>query len=108
MVTLEEVRKFALSFPETEEKLHFEKPSFRIRNKIFATIWVPENRAMLKLSLVDQSVFCDYDNDIFFRVPGGWGRMGATMVELSKVRKDMFRDALGLAYKEALPKKKKR
>ena len=35
---LEEVRKFALSLPETTEEPHFEKSSFRIRGKIFATV----------------------------------------------------------------------
>lgn len=52
---------------------------------------------MLKLSLIDQSVFCSYDNTIFFPVPGGWGKKGATFVDLKKVRKDMFRDALTTA-----------
>jgi hypothetical protein len=46
---------------------------------------------MVKLSLVDQSVFCSYDRNVFFPVPGGWGARGATFVELAKVRKDMFK-----------------
>ena len=53
---------------------------------------------MVKLSLVDQSVFCSYDRNVFFPVPGGWGARGATFVELAKVRKDMFKDALKSAY----------
>lgn len=53
---------------------------------------------MLKLSLVDQSVFCSYDNTVFFPVPGYWGRNGATFVELEKVKKNIFKDALTTAY----------
>ena len=91
-------RTLALSFPDAEERPHFHLSSFRVKNKIFATLWLEENRAMLKLSLIDQSVFCSYDNTIFFPVPGGWGKQGAAFVELKTVRRDMFKDALTAAY----------
>ncbi len=61
---------------------------------------------MLKLSLIDQSVFCAYENStVFFPVPGGWGKKGATFVDLGKVRKDMLQDALTTAYNELITKK---
>ncbi len=108
MVTIESFRTLALSFPDSEEKPHFELQSFRVKGKIFATLWLKENRAMLKLSLVDQSLFCSYDSTIFFPVPGGWGKKGATFVELKKVRKDMFKDALTTAYNGVANKKSKK
>jgi hypothetical protein len=37
-VRLETARRFALSLPETTEAPHFEKSSFRVRGKIFATV----------------------------------------------------------------------
>ncbi len=106
MIDIETVRQCALSFPDAEEREHFGMPSFRYKNKIFATLWTKDNRAMLKLSLVDQSVFCSYDNAVFFPVPGGWGTKGATFVELKRVRKKMFEDALTLAYNEVTKKKR--
>lgn len=36
--TLAQVRRFALSLPEAVEAPHFDKTSFRIRGKIFATV----------------------------------------------------------------------
>ncbi len=108
MVDINYFRTLALSFPDTEEKPHFDIPSFRHKGKIFATYWVKENRAMLKLSLIDQSVFCAFDNAVFFPVEGAWGKQGATLVELKKVRKDMFKDALTLAYKGVSEKKSKK
>ncbi len=98
MVDIETFRTLALSFPGAEEQPHFHLPSFRFRKKIYATLWVKENRAMVKLSLLDQSVFCSHDRTIFFPVPGGWGRKGATFVDLGKVRKGMLKDALTVAY----------
>lgn len=108
MVTQATFRKMALSFPGAEEQPHFHLASFRVKKKIFTTLWEKENRAMLKLSLVDQSVFCAFENGtVFFPVPGGWGKKGATFVDLSKVRKDMLKDALTTAYNE-LTKKRSR
>jgi len=99
MVTQATFRKMALSFPDAEEQPHFHLASFRVKKKIFATLWEKENRAMLKLSLVDQSVFCTFENGtVFYPVPGGWGKKGATFVDLAKVRKDMLKDALTTAY----------
>jgi hypothetical protein len=108
MITVETVREMALSFPGTEEKEHWGKPSFRVKNKIYSTLWISENQAMARLSLLDQSVFCSMDSIAFFPVPGGWGKQGATFVNLKKVRKDMFKDALKTAYAEVTKKKKQR
>jgi len=98
MVSLAEFAKLALSFPEVEEQPHFHLRSFRVGKRIFATLWEKENKAMLKLPLTEQSVFCSYDNTVFFPVPGSWGKKGATFVILSKVRKDMLRDSLSVAF----------
>lgn len=37
MVSIDTLRKLALSFPEVTEEPHFEKTSFRVKKKIFAT-----------------------------------------------------------------------
>ena len=37
-MTLEEVRRLALSLPEATEEPHFDYTSFRVRRKIFATV----------------------------------------------------------------------
>lgn len=103
MVSIKDARTMALSLPEAEEKSHFYIPDFRIKNKIFATIHEDKNCMMVKLSLVDQSVFCAFGKEIIFPVPGGWGRQGATFVNLKKVRKTMLKDALATAWKTAAP-----
>ena len=38
VMRLETARRFALSLPETTEQPHFEKSSFRVKGKIFATV----------------------------------------------------------------------
>lgn len=99
MVTVNAFVKLALSFQDAVELPHFHLRSFRRSGKIFATLWEKENKVMIKLPLVEQSVFCSYDKITFSPVPGAWGRKGATFVQLSTVRKDMLLDALSVAYK---------
>ena len=107
MVTQQTFVKLALSFPETEEQPHFHLRSFRFGKKIFSTLWEKENKVMIKLPVVEQSVFCSFDQHVFYPVPGAWGKAGATFVNLAKVRKDMLRDALSVAYQTiAQPKPK--
>lgn len=108
MVDIAAYRKLALALPDVTEGPHFEITSFRYKKKIFATLWEKENRAMLKLPLVVQSVFCSYKEGVFFPVPNAWGKQGATFVQLEKVRKDMFKDALVIAYKSVSEKPRKK
>jgi hypothetical protein len=106
MVTIAAFTKLALSFPGTIEQPHFHLSSFRFNKKIFATLWEKENKVMIKLPLIEQSVFCEYDNTIFYPVPGAWGKKGATFVELAGVRKGMLKDALTIAFNSVIIKKK--
>ena len=103
MVTTDQARKIALSLPEVEEKSHFHIPDFRVKNKIFATIHADKNYTMVSLSLIDQSVFCAFDKEVIFPVPGGWGLKGSTFINLKKVKKAMLKDALATAWKRVAP-----
>ena len=105
MMSLNEFRELALSFPGAEEQPHFHLPSFRFRKKIFATLWEKENKAMIKLPVIDQSVFCSYDSSVFSPVPGTWGKQGATFVDLKKVKKTVLKEALTVAYNSLIKKK---
>lgn len=106
MVSIDTFRKLALSLPHTTEEPHFEKTSFRINKKIFATLDEKENRACLMFDLVQQSVFSAYDKTIIYPVPNKWGQKGATYIELKKVRKDVLKDALEQAYNKVAIKTK--
>ncbi len=105
MVTIDTFRKLALSFPEATEEPHFEKTSFRVKKKIFATYDDIKKRACIKLSEIDQNVFSSADQTIIFPVDNKWGKQGWTLIEMSKVRKELFIDALTTAYCEVAPKK---
>ncbi len=105
MIDIETFRQLALSFPGTNEQPHFDKISFRVNKKIFATLDTKSNRACVMLSIIDQSVFSTYDHSIIYPVPNKWGLQGATFIELGKVRKSMLKDLLKQAYNKIMVKK---
>lgn len=105
MVSIEEVMIWSLAFPEAVQQPHFEKTSFRIKKKIFVTLDIKNQLAVVKLSEIDQSVFVAYDKTIIYPATGAWGKQGWTIIELKKVRKTMFKDALRTSYRNVAPKK---
>lgn len=98
MVSVETTKKLALSFEEVIELPHFERTSFRVNKKIFATLDEKSKLLCVMLNVIDQSVFTAFDKSIIYPVPNKWGLQGATYVELNKVRKDMLKDILTVAY----------
>lgn len=105
MKQIDFVRRFSLSLPETTEEPHFEKTSFRVKKKIFATYDEKHNRACLKFSEIDQDVFSTIDNSVIYPVPNKWGKQGWTFIQLDKLDNDFLKDALTTAYCGVAPKK---
>lgn len=70
MVTPETVRTLALFFPEAVEQPHFEKASFRVKKKIFATLDKKNKRCVVRLSPVDQSEFMAANTEIMYTATG--------------------------------------
>lgn len=106
MVTRSEVKKWALALPETIELPHFEKTSFRVAKKIFATVDTKNQKVVVKLNEVDQSVFSSGKTGIY-PLSNAWGKQGWTMIDMKKVRKTLFKDALRTSYNEVAPKRLK-
>jgi len=106
MITTEQARQIALALPGTTEHPHFDKQAFKANGRIFATLWEKEQRIMVKLSLIDQSVFSSFDPAIIYPVPNKWGLQGCTFVELATVPPGMLKDALQTAWQTVMDKKK--
>ena len=100
MVTIDDFRQFSLALPNTIEASHFEKTSFRVRKKIFASLSLKSAIACVKLSLVDQYVFCLIDPATIYPVPNKWGLQGWTNVNLQNITPEILADLLNTAYNE--------
>ncbi|MBB6235705.1 putative DNA-binding protein (MmcQ/YjbR family) [Pedobacter sp. AK013] len=94
-----------LSFDEAVELPHFEKTSFRVNKKIFAVLNLKKKQATFKLSVVDQSVFCDFDSGRIWPATGAWGKQGWTIFKITDLADEMLIDALTLSYCNVAPSK---
>jgi hypothetical protein len=104
-MTANQFRRLALELTEAVESAHMGHPDFRVRGKIFATLGAPDDGwGMVKLTPAQQRQFVGDHPDAFVPVPGGWGRKGATYVNLSSATPAALRPALEAAWKNAAPK----
>jgi hypothetical protein len=105
IMTAVEFRKLALDLPEAVESSHMNHPDFRVRGKIFATLWPDDDWGMVKLTPEQQTMFTHSEPKIFEPIQGGWGRRGATRVLLRVAKKSSVKKALVAAWLNTAPKK---
>ena len=105
-MTANQFRDLALSLPEAAEVGHMGHPDFRVRNKIFATLGYPDDKcAMVKLTPEQQEQSVEDEPDVFAPVKGGWGRKGATNINLGEATAKVVRPALLVAWRNVAPKR---
>jgi len=100
-----DLRRIALSLEGVSEAPHFDRAAFRYA-KIFVTLAADGLTANFKFTPDQQEFKCMLAPDAFAPVPCGWGRMGYTTAILDKLDEAALRDALNVAYGNALPKSK--
>jgi hypothetical protein len=104
-MTAGEFRRIALSMPEALESAHMGHPDFRVRGKIFATLWPDDEWGMVKLTPEQQREFMVDDAEVFSPVPGGWGAKGSTRVKLKPADRGPVRRAMTAAWRNVAPKR---
>ena len=98
-----EVRRLALALPEATEAPHFDRTSFRVRDKIFATV-DPDGSGM--------NIFVDDEQrEIVTKVDPQayetrmWGKSGYLHVHLAKAKARDVETLLRSAWERKAPKK---
>jgi hypothetical protein len=104
-VTTDDFRDLALSLPEAAEEAHMNHPDFRVRGKIFATLWPDGEWGMVKLTPDQQAQFARSEPEVFQPVQGAWGRRGGTKVCLPEASAASVRRALVAAWRNTAPKR---
>ena len=101
-MTAREVRRLAIALPEAEEDRHWGKTSFRVRDRIFATLEPDRKLAMLKLSRSEQDVLVQAQPNTFKIT--AWAHEGWTVVELPRVDPWLFEELLRGAWRRLAPR----
>ena len=105
LATIPDFRRTALSFPEATESAHMGHPDFRVRNKVFASLGVPDAAwGMVKLTPEQQDMLMAAEPAAFKPAAGAWGRRGSTHVLLAAIDRTTLRSALGMAWRNTAPK----
>ena len=103
MATLRQVRAFIESLPESTEQDHHGFPSFRVADKIFATLPDPQHlHIMLDEPEVQMAVALGPDAIEELR----WGsRLAGVRVSLAGVSRDLLSDLVLLAWQRKAPRR---
>lgn len=101
-------RRMALALPCAVEHSHMGAADFRIeiagKRRIFATLaYESKGLGTLMLDAEEQAMFLAEAPEYFSPVPGGWGRMGATLVRLD-APESLLVGALETAYGHTMSK----
>ncbi len=96
-------RSTAMALPGAEEKSHFGKADFRVRNKIFASL-PAASTGVAKLNPEQQAMLMAAEPGRFTPAAGAWGRQGWTRVALAGADEALLQSVLKMAWKNAAPK----
>jgi hypothetical protein len=102
-------RKLALSMPEAHEEPHFERTSFRVGKKIFATMTADGKEAMVRVAPHERvCTLLETLPEVFFSYGGWTERNGALGVRLPKVDAALLRELVTGSWQLIAPKPKAR
>lgn len=107
MVTAMDVQRLALALPGTAAAPHFDRTAFKV-DRIFATLAADGLTANLRLTPEEQALKCSVMPEGFSPVPNAWGLRGWTCATLAALDEPDLAAALEIAWRHALPAKKKR
>lgn len=105
MITSEDVRRIALSFPETAEKTAWSMPTFRVAGKMFATLPEDESSMAVKCPKLEREELVLAEPEKFWvaehEASSAWVRV--RLAELDDA--DELQDILADSWRQAAPAK---
>jgi hypothetical protein len=104
MMIISEVRKIALSLPETEEVQHWGKPSFRINNKIFTVIQDDMRTITVKTTKEEREIYTRMDPNTY-TIPEAFSNLNYMHINLETANEDEVRDLIRIAWRNVAQKK---
>src|SRR6478672_7826596 len=107
MVTAKDLRRLALLLEGTTEAPHFDRAAFKVA-RIFVTLAADGRTSNFRFTPDEQEFKCMMAPDAFAPVPGGWGTQGWTTATLAAMSAAQLQDALEMAWRHAVQKRKPR
>jgi hypothetical protein len=99
-------RKLALSLPEATEAPHFERASFRVGKKIFATVTADGDEAMVRVAPRQKlHALLKGQPDVFFSYGGWTERNGSLGIHLRKADATQLRELVIESWRHVAPQR---
>ena len=103
-MTLDEARAIALSLPGSTEEPHFERTSFRVRGKIFATAALEGGPLHVFVDQHAVGVAVGMDPQAFEELR--WGKkLAGVAVDLARADPEIVRDLVEESWRRRAPKR---
>jgi len=107
-MTQSDIRAIALTLPEAQEHPHFDRASFRVRGKIFATLPPVQDdgvhKVVLKLPELVKESLQQTDASAIVSL-GNWDKGGWTQLDIGRMDGEKLADLVRLAWRQVAPKK---
>lgn len=106
-MTADDFRAMALAFPDAHEAPHFDRTSFRVGKKIFATMAADGSNGMVRVAPLERlEALMEAYPEAFFSF-GGWTTKFCSLgVHLAAVEPALLRELMAGSYAHAAPKAK--
>ncbi len=98
MITNKNFSTYPMALPEVKEVPHRDIKAYKIKGKIFVTHNAKESRCCVRLSAIEQPLFCSIDKNVIYEVPNKWSKYGWTLVNLKLIKREMLQEILIAAY----------
>jgi hypothetical protein len=86
------------------EQPHFDRPSFRVGGKIFATFPPGGELVVLMLPVPVKESVLQTDPGAHIPLPGAWERSGSTQLRIGRMDEEKLTDLVRLAWRTVAPK----
>jgi hypothetical protein len=103
MADAKDVERIALSLEGSIAAPHFDRTAFKVR-RIYATLAGDGRSLNLMLTPTEQEFKVMLAPEIYSAVPNGWGRNGATTVDLSRIGIEELEASLRMAWEHGRAK----
>ncbi|HSO52332.1 MAG TPA: MmcQ/YjbR family DNA-binding protein [Actinomycetes bacterium] len=104
MVSADEFRQVMRSLPEAEERETWGHPTFRVRDKMFATMSDDGRQATVKATKEEQAALVAAAPETF-GIPAYVGRHGWVSIQLATVDPTELRELVVEAWRQTAPKR---
>jgi hypothetical protein len=102
MISVDTVRELVAELPETTESAHHGHPDFRVRKRIFATLWPDQGRSVVRITAVEARALASSRPEVF-RVVSDREPLAWLSVQLAAIAREEFQDLLEEAWKLRAP-----